>query len=82
MGLAERVSRLILMKAGGREDREIAYSGDICTVIGLGAVVTGDTLCDRGLDVVLEPFIFPDPVISLSIEPKPKADETKLSLGL
>ncbi|MDR1891043.1 MAG: elongation factor G [Puniceicoccales bacterium] len=79
---SERVSRLILMKADAREDIEVAYSGDICAVIGLRGVVTGDTLCDRGLDLVLEPPTFPDPVISMSIEPKSKADQTKLSLGL
>ncbi|MDR1173234.1 MAG: elongation factor G [Puniceicoccales bacterium] len=79
---SERVSRLILMKADAREDIDIAYSGDICAVIGIRGVVTGDTLCDRDLDLVLEPPTFPDPVISMSIEPKSKADQMKLSLGL
>ncbi|MDR3144575.1 MAG: elongation factor G [Puniceicoccales bacterium] len=79
---SERVSRLMLMKADAREDIEVAYSGDICAIIGFKGVVTGDTLCDKGLDLVLEPPTFPDPVISMSIEPKSKADQTKLSLGL
>jgi peptide subunit release factor RF-3 len=79
---SERVSRLILMKADARIDIEVAYSGDICAVIGLSSVVIGDTLCDRGLDLVREPPTFPDPVISMSIEPKSKAEQTKLSLGL
>ncbi|MDR2738067.1 MAG: elongation factor G [Puniceicoccales bacterium] len=79
---SERVSRLMLMKADAREDIDVAYSGDICAIIGIKGVVTGDTLCDRNLDLVLEPPTFPDPVISMSIEPKSKADQTKLSLGL
>ncbi|MDR1528189.1 MAG: elongation factor G [Puniceicoccales bacterium] len=79
---SERVSRLILMKADAREDIDVAYSGDICAVIGIRGVVTGDTLCDKDLDLVLEPPTFPDPVISMSIEPKSKADQMKLSLGL
>ncbi|MDR2603418.1 MAG: elongation factor G [Puniceicoccales bacterium] len=79
---SERVSRLILMKADAREDIDVAYSGDICAVIGIRGVVTGDTLCDKALDLVLEPPTFPDPVISMSIEPKSKADQMKLSLGL
>ncbi|MDR2779079.1 MAG: elongation factor G [Puniceicoccales bacterium] len=79
---SERVSRLILMKADAREDIEVAYSGDICAIIGIRGVVTGDTLCDKNLNLVLEPPTFPDPVISMSIEPKSKADQMKLSLGL
>ncbi|MDR1401357.1 MAG: elongation factor G [Puniceicoccales bacterium] len=79
---SERISRLILMKANSREDIEVAYSGDICAIIGLRGVVTGDTLCDRDLGLILEPPTFPDPVISMSIEPKSKADQAKLSIGL
>lgn len=78
----ERISRLVIMKADAREDIEIAYSGDICAVVGLKGVVTGDTLCDEDLDLILEPPTFPEPVISMSIEPKSKADQTKLSIGL
>lgn len=79
---SERVSRLMLMKADAREDIDVAYSGDICAIIGFKGVVTGDTLCDEDLDLTLEPPTFPDPVISMSIEPKSKADQAKLSLGL
>lgn len=79
---SERVSRLMIMKADAREDIEIAYAGDICAIIGFKGVVTGDTLCDKDLDLVLEPPTFPDPVISMSIEPKSKADQAKLSIGL
>jgi len=78
----ERVSRLMIMKADSREDVEVAYSGDICAIIGAKSIVTGDTLCDRDLDVRLEPPSFPEPVISMSIEPKTKADQEKMSIGL
>ncbi|MDR0340528.1 MAG: elongation factor G [Puniceicoccales bacterium] len=78
----ERVSRLVVMKADQREDIDIAYSGDICAVVGVKSVVTGDTLCDKDLDVRLEPPTFPEPVISMSIEPKSKADQEKLSIAL
>lgn len=79
---SERISRLMIMKAASREDIEKAYSGDICAIIGAKNVVTGDTLCDRDLDAQLEPPTFPEPVISMSIEPKSKADQEKLSIGL
>ena len=78
----ERVSRLMIMKADEREDIEVAYSGDICAIIGVRGVATGDTLCDRSFEGVLEPPTFPEPVISMSIEPKSKADQEKLALGL
>lgn len=78
----ERISRLVIMKADAREDIDVAYSGDICAVVGLKGVVTGDTLCDENLDLILEPPTFPEPVISMSIEPKSKADQAKLSIGL
>ena len=78
----ERVSRLMIMKADSREDVDVAYSGDICAIIGAKNIVTGDTLCDRDLDVRLEPPSFPEPVISMSIEPKTKADQEKMSIGL
>ncbi|MFP6900594.1 MAG: elongation factor G, partial [Opitutales bacterium] len=57
-------------------------SGDICALIGVKDVVTGDTLCDRDIDIRLEPPTFPEPVISMSIEPKTKADQEKMSTGL
>ena len=78
----ERVSRLMVMKADSREDIECAYSGDICAIIGAKNIVTGDTLCDRDLELTLEPPTFPEPVISMSIEPKTKADQEKMSIGL
>lgn len=81
-GKTERVSRLLLMKANDREDLDTAYSGDICALVGARDVVTGDTLCTKGLDVRLEPPTFPEPVISMSIEPKTSADQEKMSLGL
>ena len=80
---SERVSRLMIMKADAREDIEVAYSGDICALIGVKDVVTGDTLCDKALDLRLEPPNFPEPaVISMSIEPATKADQEKMSIGL
>lgn len=78
----ERVSRLMIMKADAREDIEVAYSGDICALIGVKDVVTGDTLADRDLDIRLEPPSFPEPVISMSIEPATKADQEKMGIGL
>lgn len=78
----ERVSRLMLLKADSREDIESAYSGDICAIIGAKDIVTGDTLRDKDFDVRLEPPSFPEPVISMSIEPKSKADQERLSIGL
>ena len=79
---SERISRLMIMKSNDREDIETAYSGDICALIGVKNVVTGDTLADRDLDIRLEPPTFPDPVISMSIEPATKADQEKMSIGL
>jgi elongation factor G len=79
---SERVSRLMIMKADAREDIEVAFSGDICALIGVEDVVTGDTLCDKSLDLRLEPPTFPEPVISMSIEPATKADQEKMSIGL
>lgn len=79
---SERVSRLMIMKADAREDIEVAYSGDICALIGVKDVVTGDTLCEKSLDLRLEPPTFPEPVISMSIEPATKADQEKMSIGL
>ena len=78
----ERVSRLMIMKAMDREEIDVAYSGDICALIGPREVVTGDTLCTREEDIILEPPSFPEPVISMAIEPATKADQEKLSIGL
>ncbi len=81
-GKTERVSRLMVMFADSREDIERAYSGDIVALIGVKDVRTGDTLAEKGLDIILEPPTFPDPVISMSVEPDSKADQEKLSIGL
>ncbi len=78
----ERISRLLIIKADKREDIEEAYSGAICAIIGAKDIVTGDTLCDRDHEVRLEPPTFPEPVIAMSIEPKSKADQEKLSIAL
>ena len=81
-GKVERISRLLVMKADAREDIDTAYSGDICALVGARDVVTGDTLCTKGYDVRIEPPTFPEPVISMSIEPKTTADQEKMALGL
>jgi len=81
-GKTERISRLLVMKADAREDIDTAYSGDIFAVVGARDVVTGDTLCTKGYDIRLEPPTFPEPVISMSIEPKTTADQEKMAEGL
>ncbi len=78
----ERISRLLVIKADKREDIDEAYSGAICAIIGAKDIVTGDTLCERDHEVRLEPPTFPEPVIAMSIEPKSKADQEKLSIAL
>jgi elongation factor G len=78
----ERVSRLLLMRAMDKEEIDVAYAGDICAVIGVKDAITGDTLCDDEADVRLEPPTFPEPVISMSIEPKSKADQEKMGTAL
>jgi elongation factor G len=79
---SERVSRLVLMRAIEREEIELAYAGDICAVVGVKDVITGDTLCDEDFDIRLEPPSFPEPVISMSIEPNSKADQEKMGNAL
>jgi elongation factor G len=79
---SERVSRLVLMRAIEREEIDKAYSGDICAVVGVKDVITGDTLCDEDFDIRLEPPSFPEPVISMSIEPNSKADQEKMGVAL
>ncbi len=78
----ERVSRILQMHANKREEREAVYSGDIVAVVGLKHSRTGDTLCDPKDPIILEAMHFPDPVISVAIEPKTRADEEKLSVAL
>ena len=78
----ERVSRLVLMRAMDREEIDIAYSGDICALVGVKDVITGDTLSHEDFDIRLEPPSFPEPVIAMSIEPNSKADKEKLGTAL
>lgn len=78
----ERVGRLLLMHANQREEIKEAYSGEIVAIVGLKDTTTGDTLCDEANPIMLEQISFPDPVISLAIEPKSKSDQEKLSYSL
>jgi elongation factor G len=79
---SERVSRLVLMRAMDREEIDLAYAGDICALVGVKDVITGDTLCDEDFDIRLEPPSFPEPVIAMSIEPNSKGDQEKLGVAL
>ena len=81
-GQRERVGRLLKMHANKREEIQEIYSGDICAVVGLKNTLTGHTLCDENKPVILEAMQFPEPVISVAIEPKTKADQEKLGLSL
>jgi elongation factor G len=81
-GKTERVGRLLKMHANKREEIKEVYAGDIAAAVGLKQVSTGDTLCDEKKPVVLESMDFPEPVISLAIEPKTKGDQEKLGQGL
>ncbi len=78
----ERIGRLLRIHANKREDIDEILSGDIGAVVGLRDVVTGETLCDKSSPVMLESMKFPDPVISVAIEPKSKADQDKLGQAL
>ena len=78
----ERISRLLQMHANKREEIAEVYAGDICAVVGLKNVNTGDTLCDEAKQVILEAIEFPAPVISVAIEPKTKADQDRLGVAL
>ena len=78
----ERVSRLMIIQGSERKDVEQAYAGDIAALVGLRNITTGDTLCDEDFDVTLEPPTFPEPVISMAVEPKTKQDRDKMSEGL
>ena len=78
----ERVSRLMIIQGSERKDIDAVYSGDIAALVGLRNIWTGDTLCDEEFDITLEPPTFPEPVISMAIEPKTKADRDKMSEGL
>ena len=78
----ERIGRLLKMHANKREEIKEVYAGDIAAAVGLKTATTGDTLCDENKPIVLESIDFPDPVISIAIEPKSKADQEKLGLSL
>ena len=78
----ERIGRLLKMHANKREEVKEVYAGDIAAAVGLKSVSTGDTVCDEKQAVILEAMDFPEPVISLAIEPKTKADQEKLGMGL
>ena len=78
---SERIGRLLKMHANKREEIKEVYAGDIAAAVGLKSVSTGDTLCDEKHPIVLEAMDFPEPVISLAIEPKTKADQEKLGHG-
>lgn len=81
-GQQERIGRILRMRANDREEIKEVYAGGIAATVGLKATKTGDTLCDPANPVVLEKIVFPEPVISLRIEPKTKADQEKMSLAL
>ncbi|MFY8267909.1 MAG: elongation factor G [Terrimicrobiaceae bacterium] len=78
----ERISRLIQIQADKREDIDTCYSGDIAAIVGIKNITTGDTLCDEDHEILLEPPSFPDPVISMSVEPKTKVDQEKMGNAL
>jgi elongation factor G len=78
----ERISRLIQIQADKREDIDTCYSGDIAAIVGIKNITTGDTLCDEDHPILLEPPSFPDPVISMAIEPKTKQDQEKMGVAL
>jgi elongation factor G len=78
----ERVSRLMVIQGSERKDINEVYAGDIAALVGLRNITTGDTLCDENFDVTLEPPTFPEPVISMAVEPKTKQDRDKMSEGL
>ncbi len=78
----ERVSRVLMIQADKRLDVEAVYSGDIAALVGLKNITTGDTLCDEEEEILLEPPTFPEPVISMAVEPKSKTDRDKMSVGL
>lgn len=78
----ERVGRILLMHANHRKEIDAAYTGDIAAAVGFKDVTTGDTLCDPDNPIILEKMEFPDPVISVAVEPKTKADQEKMGNAL
>jgi elongation factor G len=78
----DRVSRVMMIQADKRIDVETVFAGDIAALVGLRNITTGDTLCDEDFEITLEPPTFPEPVISMAVEPKTKADREKMGEGL
>ena len=81
-GKKERIARLVRMYADQRIEESEVYAGDICAAVGLKDTTTGDTLCDEKAPIILERMTFPEPVISVAIEPKTKADQDKMGIAL
>lgn len=81
-GKKERIGRILQMHANNRKEIDVVYSGDIAAAVGLKDTTTGDTLCDESHPIILESMEFPDPVISVAIEPKTKADQEKMGIAL
>jgi len=81
-GKKERIGRILQMHSNDRVDIDVAYAGDIVAIAGLKETTTGDTLCDSLKPVILERMEFPDPVISIAIEPKTKGDQEKMGIAL
>ncbi len=81
-GKKERVGRILQMHANNRKEIDCAYSGDIAAAVGFKDVTTGDSLCDENHPIILEKMEFPEPVISVAVEPKTKADQEKMSTAL
>lgn len=81
-GKRERIGRILQMHANSRQEISEVYSGDIAAAVGLKDTTTGDTLCDEKFPIVLESMNFPEPVISVAIEPKTKADQDKLGIAI
>jgi elongation factor G len=79
---SERVGRLIQIQANQHTDIEACYSGDIAAMVGIKNITTGDTLAEEDYDVLLEPPSFPEPVISMAVEPKSKGDQEKMAMAL
>jgi len=81
-GKKERIGRILQMHANRREEIETVYTGDIAAAVGLKDTTTGDTLCDEKNTIILESMVFPEPVISVAVEPKTKADQEKMGTAL
>ena len=78
----ERIGRILQMHANNRKEIDVVYSGDIAASVGLKDTTTGDTLCDDKNPIILESMVFPEPVISVAVEPKTKADQEKMGIAL